>query len=114
MCSSDLGGDFIYVVTSQNELACISRRDGRLRWVKQLPMWKDEKKQEDRIYWVGPVLASDRLILGGSDGFLLSVSPYDGSFLGQVKLPAGVRVPLVVANKTLYVITDDGDLIAFR
>ena len=109
-----VAGDFLFVLTVQNEIACISRVDGRVRWVQQLPIWQDEKKQRDRIFWVGPVLASDRLVVAGSDGTLLSLSPYDGSPLGQVDVSAPVRLPPIVAGKTIYVLTEDAELIAFR
>jgi outer membrane protein assembly factor BamB len=109
-----VAGEFLFVLTVNNEIACISRVDGRIRWVQQLPLWQDEKKQRDRIFWVGPVLASDRLVIAGSDGKLLSLSPYDGTPIGQVDAGAPVRLPPIVAGKTIYVLTEDAELIAFR
>ena len=109
-----IAGDFLFVLSTQNELACLTRGDGRIRWVRQLPLWQDEKKERDRIFWVGPVLAGDRLVVAGSDGNLLSISPYDGGLLGQVDVSGPVRLSPIVANKTLYVLTEDADLIAFR
>ena len=42
----------------------------------------------------------------------LAISPYSGEILGKIELPHGVRVSPVVANGTLFVLTDDGILIA--
>lgn len=109
-----IAGEFVFVLTTQDQLACISRRDGRIRWVMDLPAWADEKKQEGKIYWVGPVLASDRLIVAGSHGKILTVSPYDGKMLGQVDVDEPVRIPPIVADGVLYVLTDEGNLIAFK
>lgn len=109
-----VAGEFVFVLTTQDEVACISRRDGRVRWVMQLPLWVDEKKQEDKIFWVGPVLASDRLVVAGSHGKILSISPYDGAVLGKIDVDAPVRIPPVVADGVLYVLTDEADLIAFK
>ncbi len=109
-----VAGDFLFVATTLNEVACLSRRDGRVRWVVQLPIFADPKKQKEKVMWVGPVLAADRLIVAGSHGRVLSLSPYDGRILGEVKLSSGVHISPVVANETLYVLTDDADLIAFR
>lgn len=109
-----IAGEFVFVLTTQDQMACISRRDGRIRWVMDLPIWANEKKQEDKIYWVGPVLASDRLIVAGSHGKVLTVSPYDGKILGQVDVGAPVRISPVVAEGVLYVLTDEGNLIAFK
>ena len=80
----------------------------------QLPIFVDPKKQKEKVIWVGPVLAADRLIVAGSHGRVLSLSPYDGTMLGEIKLSSGVHVSPVVANETLYVLTDDADLIAFK
>ena len=109
-----IAGEFVFVLTTQDEIACISRRDGRIRWVMQLPSWADEKKQEGKVFWVGPVLASDRLIVAGSHGKILTISPYDGKILGQVDVDEPVRIPPVVAEGVLYVLTDEGNLIAFK
>lgn len=109
-----VAGDVVYVVTADSELVCLTARDGRVRWVRPLPRWEDEKRKRDPITWVGPVLAGDRLIVAGSNEQALSVSPYNGEVLGQIELPDAVWIPPVVAGRTLYFLTDDGDLIAYR
>lgn len=109
-----VAGDAIFAVTTDNDLVCLTARDGRVRWVRALPRWEDEKRKRDPISWSGPVLAGDRLILAGSNEVALSVSPYTGDLLGSIELPDGVMIPPAVANRTLYFLTDDGDLIAYR
>jgi outer membrane protein assembly factor BamB len=109
-----LAGNFIYVLTKDNELVCLSRNDGRVYWVTTLPAYENKKKQEDPILWVGPVLAGDRLIVAGSSGRLLSVSPYDGSIIGREQLRHGTSVPPIVAEATLYVLQSDATLVAYR
>lgn len=107
-------GDFLFVLTNAAELVCLSRRDGRIRWIRALPRYEDEEDKEGPIFWVGPVLAGDRLIVAGSHGDMISVSPYDGGVLGIVELSDGVAITPIVADDTLYVLTEDADLIAFR
>ncbi len=85
-----------------------------MRWVRPLPRFEDEEDQEDPIQWFGPVLAGDRLILLGSHHVALSVSPYTGEELGYLDLPAAPAVAPVVAQDTLYVLTENADLLAFR
>ena len=109
-----VAGEVIFAVTTDNDLVCLTARDGRVRWVRALPRWADEKRKRDPITWSGPVLAGDRLILAGSNEEALSVSPYTGDLLGKVGLPDGVLIAPAVANRTLYFLTDDGDLIAYR
>ncbi|MFQ6017114.1 MAG: PQQ-binding-like beta-propeller repeat protein [Kiloniellaceae bacterium] len=109
-----VGGDFVFVLTNHSQLVCLTRGDGRIRWVRPLPRYQDPEDQEGPIHWTGPVLASDRLILAGSHGEALSVSPYTGEVLGAIDLPDGIAVPPVVAGNSLYFLTEGGRLIAMR
>ena len=109
-----IAGDFIYVLSSDNELVCLTRADGRVRWARELPQWGNPDKKKDPIFWSGPVLAGDRLIVISSEGEAFSVSPYTGEPLGRTEFPDGVFINPIVADKTLYVLTDEADLIALR
>jgi outer membrane protein assembly factor BamB len=109
-----VAGDYVYILSSDNELVCLTRNDGKVRWLRQLPSYEDEKAKEDPIEWAGPILGSDRLILVSSDGWALSVSPYTGAPLGREEMPAGAFVDPVIANNTLYILTDNAELSAFR
>ena len=109
-----VAGDFIYTITNDNELICISRDDGKVHWVIGLPRYEDPKDREDPIVWSGPVLASDRLIVAGSDGEALAISPYDGRLIGVVEMPDGVSVPPIIADGTVIFLANDADLVAYR
>jgi outer membrane protein assembly factor BamB len=109
-----VAGDFIYVVSIEGELFCIHRNDGRVRWVNRLPRYTDPEERDGAIEWRGPVLVSDRLLLASSVGEMISVSPYTGQTLGRVEIPAGVFVAPIVANGTVYVLTDEAQLMALR
>src|SRR3546814_6297845 len=85
--------DCIYLVTNDGHLVCLLRHDGRIHWVTPLQRFADPEDQEERIRWLGPVLAGDRLIIAGSHGEVLSVSPYDGKPLGFIALDEGAAVP---------------------
>lgn len=109
-----VAGDFIFIVTTDAQIVCLARNNGRVRWVQQLPRYKDQERRRDPIEWSGPVLASDRLIVVSSRGDGVAVSPYDGDVLGTIRLPDGASLSPVVADGTIYVLTDDGDLVAYR
>jgi outer membrane protein assembly factor BamB len=110
-----VAGDWIFVLTVDQNIAAISADDGTIAWVQQLPRWGNPKKQRDPITWYGPLLASDRLVVAGTSKAALAVSPYTGDILGMQKLP-GVACPLqpVIADSTLLLIADDGQLTALR
>ncbi|MEM6492629.1 MAG: PQQ-binding-like beta-propeller repeat protein, partial [Pseudomonadota bacterium] len=108
------GGDYFFMITSDNELICIDRIDGGVVWVRKLPRFEDEADREGRILWRGPLLASDRLIVAGSHGEMWAVSPYDGRVLGVQNLDAQPAAAPIVANGALHVLTLDGRLNGFR
>lgn len=107
-------GDFVYVLTTENQLLCLQRKDGRVKWIHEMPRWEDPEDKEDPITWSGPVLLSNRLVLVSSNGYAESISPYDGKPLGRVEIPDGTVIAPVVANQTLYLLTNDAQLVAMR
>ncbi len=109
-----VAGDFIFAVTIDGELVGLTRGEGKVKWVSQLPRWRNEEKKKDPIQWSGPVLAGDRLILTGTDGKILSVSPYNGEVLGTTEIDGVIYLPPIVADGMLYVLTDEGRLSALR
>ena len=109
-----VAGNFLFIVTTLAEVVCLSRDDGRIRWVQQLQRFEDEEARDRPIQWSGPVLAGDRLILLSSHGVAASLSPYTGGVLGEMRLSDPARLAPVVADATLYIMTDGAELIALR
>jgi len=111
-----VAGEWLFVVTAEQQIAAMNAQDGRIAWVTDLPRWDNEEKSKDPIYWFGPILAGDRLIVAssGGDPEALSVSPYTGKVLGRKSLPGNASLAPIVAGGTMFQVTDDGSLIAFR
>lgn len=111
-----VSGEWIFLVTDDARLMCISRGSGKLRWVQQLPGFRNEKKKKGPVSWVGPVLAGNRLILVNSEGQLVSASTADGSITAtqDTRSKPGFTLAPVVANNMLYLLDDAGTLTAWR
>ena len=111
-----LAGDWMFVVSAEQQLAAINATDGRIAWVTDLPRWENEEKSQDPIQWVGPILAGDRLIVACSGGEqeAFAVSPYSGKILGRQSLPGNASLAPIVAAGTVFQITDDASLLALR
>ncbi len=109
-----VAGDYVYILGNGNELICLTRNEGKIRWVRQLPSYDNPKKKEDPIFWAGPILGSDRLVVVSSKGDALALSPYTGEPLGRIEIGGAAYVSPVIANKTLYILTNDAELSAFR
>ncbi len=107
-------GDFVYVLTDDAELLCVSRLDGRVKWIEELQQFKDMEDRKRPITWSGPILAGGRLLLTSSLGEAVSIDPSTGEILKRSKIAEGVLVPPIVANQTLYVLTDAAEVYAYR
>jgi outer membrane protein assembly factor BamB len=109
-----VAGDWIFVVTDQAQLLALSRATGRVRWMTQLAAFRDAEDKKGRVDWVGPILAGDRLVLANSAGQIVNVSPFDGSVQSTQETRMPVSLSPIVANSTLYVLHDNGQLTAWR
>jgi len=109
-----VAGEYIFVLSNDQELLCLTRAEGHVRWVSSLPKYENPAEHKNPILWQGPVLAGDRLILTATNGKAMSVSPYTGKLLGEIELPGPTHLPPVVAHGTVYILSDNADLIALR
>jgi outer membrane protein assembly factor BamB len=109
-----LAGDWIFVVTDEAKLLCLSRANGKVRWINQLPQFRKAKSKKGELDYQGPVLAGGRLIVVGSNGVVVNVDPVTGSYQSQTNVGASISLAPVVANSTLYILDDRGQLHAFR
>jgi outer membrane protein assembly factor BamB len=109
-------GDAVYLVSDLNEVVRVSSDTGERVWAVELPLFtKDRPRRIKAVYaHYGPVLAGGRLIVASGDGVLRMLDPASGDSLGQVVIPGGATSNPVVAGGTLYVVSQKGQLLAFR
>jgi outer membrane protein assembly factor BamB len=107
-------GEWLFVVDNDARVLCLSRQTGKVRWIAQLPRWRDEDDKQGPISWVGPVLAGDRLILASSAGQLVNVAVADGAVGTGIRIGAPVQLAPAVANNMLLVLDNDGRISAWR
>lgn len=106
-------GDTVYVISTEQQLAALTRAAGDIRWVQQLSRFADKDKKEP-VVWTGPVLAGNRLFVASSEGEVMSVDPQTGKPVESLKAGGSVTIAPVVAGNTLLVLTEDGELSAWR
>lgn len=109
-------GSSVFLMSDQNELIRLSANTGETIWAVQLPKFTEEKvRRRTGVYaHYGPVLAGNRLWLASSDGVLRGFSPSSGAQTAQIDLPGGAASAPIVVNRTLYVVSQDGQLLAYR
>ena len=105
-----IAGDFIYMISTDSQVVCLYRIDGRIKWVKQLQRFEDEKKNVNPYVWLGPVMAGGQLYIASTHGEMLMLSPKDGTTSGKMDIPENVTNAPVVAGGRIYFITPDARL----
>lgn len=107
-------GDYVLLMALDGKLVSLSREQGRVRWIAELPAFENEAARKGRIRWAGPVLAGGQVLLASSDGRLASVNPQTGEIGDIIDIDEPVSVTPVVADGTLYMLADTGTLLARR
>lgn len=109
-----VAGEWVFIVTDDARLVCLARASGKVRWISQLRHYRNEKKHDNPIIWFGPVLAGNRLILTNSVGQIVSASPDSGKVGTVIETKNPFALPPIVANSTLYVLDQKGQIAAYR
>lgn len=111
-----LAGGGLFFVSDDNRLVRVDASSGSRVWSQNLPFFTRERIRRRRAAFVhhGPVLAGGRLILVSDDGQVRQFDPRSGALVGAFSLPDGAARNPVVAGRTLYVVTEAGELVALR
>jgi outer membrane protein assembly factor BamB len=109
-----IAGDYLWLVTNTPEIACFEARTGHVRWVTPLRAWDDEEDKSGRISYTGPILAGNRLLVMSSMGEMITVSPITGEIVSKEELPDTVSIPPVISGDTMILLTETGELLAYR
>ena len=105
---SGIGVDLnnLYVSRDNSDLIALTRRAGREMWRQESLSYRDIS---------GPTPFGSSVVVGDFDGYLHWFDAATGELQDRVRA-GGERITTapVVVNETLYVVTDDGKLFAFR
>lgn len=120
-------GDVVFAVDKDGEVVCIARSSGLVYWITKLNGEKKNVTTVGRfslrnltgrapaeVLWSGPILASNRLITVSSDGRAAALDPKTGEVQGYIKLPGPALMAPIAASGMIYVVTDNGKLVAIR
>jgi len=109
-------GGSLFLISDGGELVRINGADGSRIWGIELPHYtRDRERRRAEVFaHYGPILAGGRLIVASNDGFLRSFDPASGNLVSEIAVPRGASTNPVVVDGTLYVVSTDGQLHAFR
>lgn len=117
-------GDVVYVVTKDGRLVCASRDNGQVFWITDLNAGFKPHREGGFLrigshtvpkpIWSSPLLANNHLLLAGTSGELVAVNAKTGVVEKHVHLGEPVLLGPIAAGDTVYVVTDNAQLIALR
>ena len=115
-------GDVVYIVSKAGEVICVSRTNGQVYWIRDLNEGRAQTRVSKvlgretitREYWTGVVLASNRLVSVSNDGRAVAMDPKTGAVQSFLELGGPANIAPVAAGGLLYVLTDEGELVAIR
>ena len=105
-------GDVVYITDQSGRVFCLSRENGLVYWSVNLNA--DVKKAKNRAVYSGPLLASDRLIVVSDRGEAVALNPKTGARVKTIRLGGPAFVTPIAVNGTVYVVTEQGQLVAIR
>lgn len=110
-------GDWLFLLTSDQQLAAIHVPGGYVAWVTQLPAFLHPKKSSGPITWNGPLLTGNVLLLTGDDQLLLMVDAITGNVIAppdqSLRLNGAADLPPIAAAGKLFVLTRNAILTAY-
>ena len=109
-----IAGDFLFVLSAEQKLAAISKADGSVHWVTDLPRFRNPKRTKGLITWFGPTLVGGKLIAVSDHGKMAVLDAVTGALVASSNLPDTASTPASVAQGTVLVLTDDATLTAFK
>ncbi len=111
-----VAGKSLFFISNTNHLVRLKIKTGDAVWMTELPSFSKKRfggsKKNIRHY--GPIIAGNQIVLASNDGFIRFYNPETGEQITELKIKNGATTNPIVVDKTLYVITQDGNLRAFR
>ncbi|UTP37926.1 PQQ-binding-like beta-propeller repeat protein [Phenylobacterium sp. LH3H17] len=120
-------GDVVYVVSKSGEVICVARESGQIYWIRDLGVGREQSKgglfgmkflgrknYSTRPVWSSPILASNRIVLAGTSGELVAINAKTGEVEKTMNLGSPTLIGPIAVNGTIFVVTDEAQLIALR
>ncbi len=73
-----LAGGFIFVIDNDNKLICLSQKNGKIKYIKQLKLLEDEDEPESKIIYISINMIGDKLIAADELSNLTVINPQNG------------------------------------
>ena len=109
-----VAGNVIYISTSDSKLVCLARDTGEQVWSSNLPSYLSPDDREDPIFWNGPILAGNRIMVTSNRGEVRFYEPVKGNKLSISSFHHGTSLPTLLVNGVYYFLDTAGNLLAYN
>lgn len=109
-----VSGNQVYVLTSDSKVMALDIATGDILWVIEIKKFENEKDRKGILSWTGPIMVNSKLLIAGTDGRVVELDPKNGSELNRWDAGDTVSISPIAASGTLYVLSDNGTLSAYR
>jgi outer membrane protein assembly factor BamB len=107
-------GGTLFVMGVDGVLSRLASATGETLWSVELPRYEDPEDRTGVVLYRGPVVADGVVYVTSSDAGVLTFDAQTGAALSAADVPGGADTPPVIAGGTLFVVSQDGTLYAFR
>lgn len=117
-----VAGDAVYVTSKAGEMIAINRESGEVYWIHDIN--ENRSRQVGGVFglfdrtvrpiWSGPLLATNRLVLVSSEGEAVALNARTGAEEASLDLGGPAYIAPIAYNGMIYVLTDEGQLVAIR
>jgi outer membrane protein assembly factor BamB len=109
-----LAGDTLFIVSAEQKAAAISKIDGTVHWVTDLPRFENPKRTKGLISWTGMPLIGGKLVTVSTNAHMAILDPIDGKIVANRELDDPAALQPVVAQGVVLVLSDTAELTAYK
>ncbi len=110
-----VAGEWLFLLSLDQQLACLDKGSGHVRWVTVLPRFRRPKPQKGPIGWTGPLLVDGQLLCVSDfpKQGMIRVDALTGKLGPVTKLDSAGAMTPIAAGGRMLLISEDGKLTAY-
>ena len=111
-----VAGKTVFVLSLEGRVYAIRREDGMVRWVAELPgaLPAGMMASDNLTRYVGPLVAGAQVMVISKSGTLYSLNAETGVETSNLKVGSDIVTPPQIAGGRLFVLSNNGQLLAFE
>ena len=108
-----LHGTTLFVVDQNSLLSALDANNGNILWEQQLTAHLGRNKRKP-VFWNGPLLAADQLILTASNGEIVAIDALKGTLVRQMRINARFTATPIAAQGLFFFLDSEGNIHVFE